>query len=62
MEHSHNLFAAKVDSRDRIHIPKKIKEFLFVEPEDIIIFEIRNADVIIYRLDSKSVSLVNRAY
>jgi AbrB family looped-hinge helix DNA binding protein len=42
---------AKVSSKNQIVIPKKIREFLGIEKNDIVVFEVKNGEVVFRTLE-----------
>ncbi len=47
------IYTSKVDGRNRVIIPKKVREMLGCKADDIIVFETKEIAVTIYKLDPK---------
>lgn len=42
---------AKVSSKHQIVIPKRIREFLEIEKNDVVVFELKNGEVVLKNLE-----------
>lgn len=42
---------AKVSSKHQVEIPKEVREFLGIEKNDVVIFELKNGEVVLRKLE-----------